>query len=554
MNKSFVALFLFAGILSAPFSASAAPHYPSAMDACTPNAPWVIGWSSPANSPLKPHLSYLSCGPDKHLHEEMSPRIDQKTGKPLGPIPVGAVSHSSAPQPKTVVFDRNNSDTYPAKILAAPKDGKTYTDMCQLDPNVPQEWAAVQTWALTNMGCARSYRYVAGPTNTGTPKTLLTSSADLLSVNSCKLQNNSNQVNTIYQGFPRPAEALNLTKSAVFQIVPVQFSDYKSSNTPAKDYDQYLKFLTDFITNSSDVPVHPVVRMPDHYFQMSQNIASYHLDEHSDPSAFQKEMVNLTKSSINYEGVNEIIVVVPPQVPASVLFASGLGWPATQTPAGAISATYVMGAHPFGPRANGGEGSSTDPCITVHEAIGHEAFLNDHGGAGTTYGQSEPANPNDMGAGYWGNMSGVNGDFMAWDKWLMGFISDSQIDCLNPNTVSTVWIHPSTTKNDATKGAIIPLDKQHGIFLESERSTGYNFKLPKSSNGLLVYTLDTSDTRPDYGVYVQRPSNRIGSIGQNDFVLSNATLVQGESITVKGYKITVVEAGDFGDVVKVAKA
>jgi len=38
-----------------------------------------------------------------------------------------------------------------------------------------------------------------------------------------------------------------------------------------------------------------------------------------------------------------------------------------------------------------------------------------------------------------------------------------------------------------------------------------------------------------------------------DFVLADAPLKMGESITSNGFKISVVEAGQFGDVVKVEK-
>jgi hypothetical protein len=47
----------------------------------------------------------------------------------------------------------------------------------------------------------------------------------------------------------------------------------------------------------------------------------------------------------------------------------------------------------------------------------------------------------------------------------------------------------------------------------------------------------------------QRAKNRLG----NGFSRGDAALKKGEYVTVSGVKITVMESGDFGDVVKVEK-
>ena len=80
-----------------------------------------------------------------------------------------------------------------------------------------------------------------------------------------------------------------------------------------------------------------------------------------------------------------------------------------------------------------------------------------------------------------------------------------------------------------------------------------NYKLTSESQGALVYTLDVMDTRYDGGFEVIRPSNRTTTAKEGPFIYYDAPLKLNESVTVWGYKITVVEAGDFGDVVKVEK-
>ncbi len=81
-----------------------------------------------------------------------------------------------------------------------------------------------------------------------------------------------------------------------------------------------------------------------------------------------------------------------------------------------------------------------------------------------------------------------------------------------------------------------------------------NYKYPKASEGALVYTVDTMDTRFGYGVAVRRPTNRPANRFAHGFALGDAALKKGESLIVNGVKISVTDAGEFGDVVKVEKA
>jgi hypothetical protein len=101
---------------------------------------------------------------------------------------------------------------------------------------------------------------------------------------------------------------------------------------------------------------------------------------------------------------------------------------------------------------------------------------------------------------------------------------------------------------------VIPVDSTKVLVVESMRAAGFNFKIPQVAEGALVYLVDTSKTEHGRGINVLRPTNRIGSIyNVPSFVLADAPLKLNEFITSNGYKISVVESGNFGDVVKVEK-
>ena len=140
----------------------------------------------------------------------------------------------------------------------------------------------------------------------------------------------------------------------------------------------------------------------------------------------------------------------------------------------------------------------------------------------------------------------------------MGFISDSQVRCVSPSLNSTVWLRPSTTKGSFVKLLVIPLSKTKAIVVESQRSTGYNFKVPTSLNGAIVYQVDQElinggAGKFGQGVHLLLPTNRKTAQWTAGMLYGDARLVQNDYIEVGGFRITNIESGAFGDVIKVEK-
>lgn len=186
-----------------------------------------------------------------------------------------------------------------------------------------------------------------------------------------------------------------------------------------------------------------------------------------------------------------------------------------------------------------------DPWIFIHEAIGHHSGLNDQLGDG----KGALGNP---GMGGWGQMAGINGDFIVWDKWLIGFIDDNQIACVTESNSQTYWIRPNSIRNKGIKGVVIPIEEQQAIVIESQRSSGYNFKIPKKFEGALIYKIDTSVQVNELGARLLNTENTPYD-GISGMWYGEATLRNGETYLYAGWRISVIESGEFGDVVKVEK-
>jgi len=381
-----------------------------------------------------------------------------------------------------------------------------------------------------------------------------------LDIANCKLSDDAPRPWT-WATFGNSYNLYRPTKSAVTQVIPFQFTDLTATTNPRDDYGKYIKFYEDYLRNSSDVPINPEFRVPEKYFQIGKSSKNYKLlDARTQDPNFIFDVAEAIRGQVDLTGVDQVLFLYPPTARYADFGAKGdFGDVRGSIFDGKF--LYLQGPIDAGPRVNGTW--SLDPWPTVHELFGHTMGLDDHFGSESFGGPGEhymPADSRNAGMGEWGNMSAIGGDFLVWDKWIVGWVADSQIKCVSGSQKSSILISPNTTKSALTKAAVVPLSSSRGLVIESQRSTGYNFKFPKASNGALVYIVEMKDAAAGngmpwaFGEYAQRPANRPKNVIQNGFALGDATLKPGESITVEGVKITVAQAGDFGDVIQIEPA
>jgi DNA helicase-2/ATP-dependent DNA helicase PcrA len=120
---------------------------------------------------------------------------------------------------------------------------------------------------------------------------------------------------------------------------------------------------------------------------------------------------------------------------------------------------------------------------------------------------------------------------------LLGFLENSQIHCINSTDTSTHWLVPVASVSKQVKGIVIPLSSTEAVIVESRRAIGFDTALSSRSDlvGAVVYTLDSK-------IPYRRTPVKVAQVLKNS-----------DSVNVSGYKITVVESGEFGDVVKIEK-
>jgi hypothetical protein len=138
----------------------------------------------------------------------------------------------------------------------------------------------------------------------------------------------------------------------------------------------------------------------------------------------------------------------------------------------------------------------------------------------------------------------------AWNRYLMGWLTDSQINCLNAADLNSTGVNqlidPIARVNDLTKAVVVRLSSSKILVIESRRNEGLDVLTP-SQEGSLVYTVDMSIPSIKGGWKVQRRP------GSTDPEFVDAALRVGDVITVEGVRIEVVSRGQNGDTVKISK-
>ena len=443
-----------------------------------------------------------------------------------------------------------------APKVKAYKPAASFSDRCADDPKQPKEWNQLSQLQSKTYRCQTPFRIVSKNLPKIGPKTQTSSAASLLDPKICKIEDVGDDQNALFHGWPATPARQALfdagrypSSKTVFQIVPIEAPDAPAGNhTPIKDYGKYFSWLKNYFSYISDFGANIEFRVPPKYLKFSKPLKPYniqHLNK-SDFKSFARDLLPEVDSEINFTGANITIVLVPAGTPSSVFgqqhFDGGI---TNEGPLGKFEAmapaTYELA------KVEEESRNLIRPIFWLHNFFHTGVF--DFGD-----GDGEPNSDLDehRAMGAWGVMAQGPIGLLGWQKWLLGFLQDSQVACLDKAATSTVWLAPQSYRTKKTKLAVIPLSVNKGLVIESMRAGGLEFKLGPDEQGALVYVVDTTDrTRFGYTYEVQHDVNAKDKMFDPRRKEFWAPLDKGNSVTYGGVKITNVEWGEFGDVIKV---
>ena len=468
----------------------------------------------------------------------------------VSPTPIPTVSPTATPKPTIANIDWSQTFNTDNGYLTP------YNNPCERDPFIQPQWVELQDAYLKSANCiwpTALGKYELGKSR---PKTEYLN-ANSLDIVQCKIS--EPEMYGSNRGFPLNwsnnrqnwrEKSLIPGSRMTIQIVPIYAEDTaKPTNSPEFDYSRYTNFIKDWAEYSSDNGSNIQIKFPKEYIKIKGAVGDYgiyHENRHDSPGhvKFNKEVLEQVDPFIDFSEVNLAIFVVPAGTSLSVFKQGTIGQ--LQTHEGVVQVSTTEYPYSLEGYSLDKHSSMVLPYWWLHE-LGHSGVgIPDH------YGDSQRNINTEYGMGWWSLMTPGGGDLTAWEKWFLGFYSDSQINCLNPLKESITWLAPSTVKTTEKKLNIIPFSKTKGIAIESVRSAGLYYKLPLSSNGVLIYEINLEISDQDQGLKLVLPSNR--NPNQGPFFLAESTFRQGEFVVSNGIRITILESGTFGDVIKVEKA
>jgi hypothetical protein len=476
------------------------------------------------------------------------------------PVPVASPTPTPVATPTPTPTPTVSATPTPTPTEVITAENFRFESLCEKDPFVPTEWAAYQDFALRNdiFSCARPYRFKMVTQPKTTPLQALTPKSSLNNIESCKLTHGQRDGQIAFSSWINPKIVMNQRLNV--QVIPIEFTDFPSSKTVLADHEKYFNYIKSGYYNISDGQVNVNFKIPSNYFKINKKISSYDTGKRydhgggiwnwvsMDMNAMFKDIVSAVDPAIDFSNLDLVFFVVPPTTDNDYIsHGFPAPYPQLRTAEGFMPYWYFS---PPMAEVNRKSLYGVEPFLHLHELMHGMNKLDDHYGDGE-FGRTD----GDAGTGNWSTMSGMSTDFLFWDKWITYMVSDEQVLCAKTDSTSTHWIKPSNYFGKEEKMLVIPVGSTKVLVVESMRAAGFNLKLPKISEGALVYLVDITKTGHGRGINVLRPASRIGSIYERrDFALSDAPLKLGESISSNGFKITVVESGDFGDVIKVEKA
>ncbi len=418
------------------------------------------------------------------------------------------------------------------------------------DP-VDQSTGKVLLGPLGSMNPTTEYK--AQKSSYSKPTSTISPNSDLAQIAQCRILDAgplgeipNNPQRHFTSGFPVYKERALLNQNPTIQIVAVDFPDLQGKKSPREDLANVVSYVSSFFEKQSTNEIKLNWSIPENYFRMPKAVTDYGLGgeffsnnwKPENSFSYAREAIRLTDPGIDFSKASIIAVVVPPHVTRQQIGA----FVAQASEPGQQFATNEKDIYNLLIMAGPDRSPDAELLNWAHET-GHMFGLTDIRDTTDVTRQDS----SDLGVFDLMNSS-IAPELLAWNRYMLGILNDDQVRCVTKVEPTTHYLAPVAKRTTETKMVVIPISKYKAVIVESRRNLGFDVNLGTANEGALVYTVDT--TIP----YRKSTMKLVPSPSATDTQWRrDAALKVNESVTIWGYKITNVETGDFGDVVKVEK-
>lgn len=339
-------------------------------------------------------------------------------------------------------------------------------------------------------------------------------------------------------GFPRYSERLKAIGDVNATILMVDFPDSAATMTPEDAYKK-ISGAADTFTEMSYGRMTYKMNPVKHWYRMSKASTEYKFNASESHLAYINEAVELANADVDFSDTDSLVILSNPDT-------TGLGEQGPAFTANVGGGVTADGNEMLNAVTSGHDINTWGSIWLNHEAT-HTLGLIDL----YAYDRQDSSNQYDL-LRFTGEYSymGFNSftanspGLTAWERWILGWIDDEQISCINPYRDGEANIDLSPISESGGKKAIVfPISETKVVVIESRRAKGIDHNLKKE--GALIYTVDSSLATGKGAIQVY-PSS------QDDPRFLNSTRAVGESVTVEGVKIEVTKSELLSDSIRLS--
>jgi M6 family metalloprotease-like protein len=332
-------------------------------------------------------------------------------------------------------------------------------------------------------------------------------------------------------GFPRIDFRLRSTGTVHFRVLFVDFTDVPATRTPKQVMSIISPRAEQYYEEASYGRLHLVFDTTNRWIRMRKRSADYQFGRGAAfevQQSYMQEAIDLAGTQIDYADADAILVIANPD-------ASAINW------GPGFAAMPGKGLHAGGREFLNGATSGSDLPILgwawFNHEIGHVMSLVDLAG---------PLPSNQRWHTYVGEFSimgnpvGRAPGYLAWERWQLGWIDDSQVQCVS-EPKATFLLTP-VERDGGVKLVLIPTGPTTAIAIESRRPEGLDRRLPAA--GPLVYSIDTRLSTHDGAI-------RVFPVDDQDELHWKSLLKAGQVVQAGPVEVQLLSSDTSGDTVSV---
>ena len=354
---------------------------------------------------------------------------------------------------------------------------------------------------------------------------------------SCQLIDQTGSPN-MSNGFPKATGRLTSNGTIRALIIPVDFTDVAGSGDPVKIYNEMAIGTADFYYKESSHRVRFDFTTLSNFVHLNVPTSTFNLGSYNggDPGGFFKAGVEAADSLVDFSQF-DVVYVLPPSTVQFNQIAYGPAFPQNVDGKDFISIDgQILNGSVGG--ADAWQSLAGAQWKWMAHETGHLFGLYDW----YTQDNTNPYGPWDIMSLNW---STAAIELNAWNRYIQGWLSDSQIQCQVAQDLtssgSEFTFETIGVDSQNAKSVMIKISDKKILVVEARSTAGLD-KILDANSGVLVYSVDMS-IATNKGMALTYP--RTGA--KSD--LTNAPLKVGDSITAEGCVITVLSYDN--DVAKV---